>query len=158
MPRPFPFTCYDHTTDRHNTLICTDTLIVFVKRRLTDGRVPSDFSLFDVSDYIVDMNQVTAIQPIAKGAFGTVELAVYKGEQVAMKKQLVRNAGLDKYLESELTILKNLTPHPNVMRYIGAGWRAAGRAEAESQWTEVWFSSGTLSLYWLLLVCRCVQM
>ena len=90
-----------------------------------------------MNDYIIDIDQITVIQPIGKGAFGSVELAVYEGERVAIKKQLVRNEGLDKYLTTELTILKNLTPHPNMMRYIGAGWRLAGSDEAASKWTEV---------------------
>ena len=93
------------------------------------------------------MDQVSVIQPIGEGAFGTVELAVYKGEHVAIKKQLVRNEGLDKYLATELTILKNLTPHPNMLRYIGAGWRPAGGDAAALKWTEVRCWCGVLSLY-----------
>lgn len=105
--------------------------------RLSNGRIPTDFSLFDANDYIVDMDQVSVIQSIDKGAFGTVALGVYKGEQVAIKKQLVKDAELDKYLESELTILKNLTSHPNLMRYIGAGWRPAEGDGAKANWMEV---------------------
>lgn len=114
--------------------------LTYTPPRLSDGRVPIGFSLFDANDYVIDMTQVTVIQSIGKGAFGTVELGVYKGEEVAIKKQLVRNAALDKYLESELTILKNLTPHPNLMRYIGAGWRPAeseGDASDTNFLTEV---------------------
>ena len=83
------------------------------------------------------MDQVHVLQSIDKGAFGSVELGVYKGEEVAIKKQLVRNAALDKYMQSELTILKNLTAHPNLMRYIGAGWRPAENATADANWVEV---------------------
>ena len=106
-------------------------------RRLSNGRVPADFSVFEANDCIIDLDDVTVIQPIGKGAFGTVDLGVYKGEQVAIKKQLVKTAGLDKYLQSELTILKNVTGHPNLMRFIGAGWRAAEGAAPDLRWIEV---------------------
>ena len=105
--------------------------------RLSNNRVPTEFSLFDAKDFIIDMDQVTVIQPIGKGAFGSVLLGTYKGEQVAIKKQSVKSAKLDKYVQSELTILKNLTAHPNLMRYIGAGWRSDESAGADANWTEV---------------------
>lgn len=98
--------------------------------------MPADFCVFDANDCIIDLDEVTVIQAIGKGAFGTVDLGVYKGEQVAIKKQVVKTAGLDKYLQSELTILKNVTGHPNLMRFIGAGWRAAENA-ADAHWIEV---------------------
>ena len=107
---------------------------LLASRRLT--AVPADFSVFDATDCIIDLDEVTVIQPIGKGAFGTVDLGVYKGEQVAVKKQVVKTAGLDKYLQSELTVLKNVTGHPNLMRFIGAGWRAAENA-ADARWIEV---------------------
>ena len=93
--------------------------------------------MFDADDCIIDLDEVTVLQPIGKGAFGTVDLGVYKGEQVAIKKQVIKTAGLDKYLQSELTILKNVTGHPNLMRFIGAGWREAESGAADAHWIEV---------------------
>ena len=92
---------------------------MLASRRLS--AVPADFCVFDANDCIIDLDEVTVIQAIGKGAFGTVDLGVYKGEQVAIKKQVVKTAGLDKYLQSELTILKNVTGQPNLMSFIGAG-------------------------------------
>ncbi|KAF0711797.1 Aste57867_5055 [Aphanomyces stellatus] len=61
---------------------------------------------------------------IGNGAFSTVFLATYHGEQVALKRQAI-----DAHILRELAILKQLD-HPNLLRFIGScEWEHEGSKE-----------------------------
>jgi hypothetical protein len=53
--------------------------------------------------------------------------ANYEGFVVAVKTQSIfDNVNIDKYLRTELSVLKNLR-HPHLLRYVGAGWCPAAK-------------------------------
>lgn len=87
--------------------------------------VPLGFEAFQLNDFFIDPVKLSEDAFIAQGNYGVVIKGRYDGKTVAIKKQKVQNAEIDKYLALELTCLKNLR-HPNLLRYIGASWRTVG--------------------------------
>jgi len=71
------------------------------------------------ADLSVDVDELTLGKVIGAGNFSKVYDAMYKGLRVAVKKQQLQEANLDKYMAQELEVLKTIS-HPHLLRYMGA--------------------------------------
>ena len=75
----------------------------------------------ELREVLVDSKDVKIISLLGKGGFGTVHLATFKGEQVAVKKMKKINRTNVIRFRFECFLLKNLR-HPNVVKLVGVCW------------------------------------
>jgi serine/threonine protein kinase len=75
-----------------------------------------------VSDTPLDYSDLEIGREIGRGAFSRVYVGSYKGHAVAIKKMSLQGKDAEKYLMTELGILKS-THHENLIKYHGAAFR-----------------------------------
>ena len=83
-----------------------------MKSKKTDGAE-------EEGDYMINAEDVAIGELVGTGQFGTVYVAKYFGDFVAVKKQVVDAEILQTYLLREMNVLKKVQ-HENIMIYYGA--------------------------------------
>jgi hypothetical protein len=73
-----------------------------------DDRLPSQFAAGGaaVADSMIPLDQLEILEQIGEGAFSKVYRGRLRGNEVAVKKQVMAEKDAEKYLYSELAILK----------------------------------------------------
>eukprot|EP00049_Salpingoeca_infusionum_P014910 m.285314 g.285314 ORF g.285314 m.285314 type:complete len:1284 (+) comp15775_c1_seq2:34-3885(+) len=99
------------------------------RKRLGVMQLENDALLLENDELLklweVDASQITRIEPIAEGQFGSVWRVKYKGAEFAMKvlKPIMIEMDQESIVEfgREVDFLKR-TRHPNLVTFFGAGW------------------------------------
>ncbi|GMI54986.1 hypothetical protein TeGR_g9003 [Tetraparma gracilis] len=75
----------------------------------------------ELKEVMIDGKELKIDKLLGKGAFGVVNLAIYRGTKVAMKKLLTVNEENVLRFRHECFLMKNLA-HPNVVKLVGVCW------------------------------------
>jgi serine/threonine protein kinase len=75
----------------------------------------------ELKGVLINSEEIEISRLLGKGGFGVVNLAKYKGMDVAMKQLLTVNSETVKRFRLECFLMKSLR-HPNVVKLVGVCW------------------------------------
>eukprot|EP01116_Phalansterium_solitarium_P020590 TRINITY_DN611_c0_g2_i4.p1 TRINITY_DN611_c0_g2~~TRINITY_DN611_c0_g2_i4.p1 ORF type:complete len:1462 (-),score=373.43 TRINITY_DN611_c0_g2_i4:258-4643(-) len=71
------------------------------------------------SQYAVAYCELSNLEQIGTGAFGTVSTAIWRGWRVVVKKAILTDAASNALFVKELRMMTQLRPHPNIVQLLG---------------------------------------
>ncbi|PRP85902.1 putative haloacid dehalogenase-like hydrolase, partial [Planoprotostelium fungivorum] len=106
-------------------IVLSSIITVFLvvrKRRSSQKDLEDGYSHIVTNALRIDYEELKDSKVVGEGAFGVVSMAVWRKSQVAVKQMTSSNTITNKALQeffSEVQIMQNLRPHPNVVLFMG---------------------------------------